>query len=458
MRLKAKRRFGVFATTLVVAVGARLVHAEPPRVMSLSPAHGDILVDPALAEIRVVFDQNMDTSSYAWTGGGETFPKLTGKPTWVDARTCVLPVALVNSHFYQLGVNGGRFTGFRSTAGEPAMHQPLMFTTGPRQISEEYRALIGHGVLDVFNREAMRALREAIATHYSYRDRLGLDWDALFAEHAARLAASTRSIEFALSASLLLANAEDVHISIEAEGLRLQPHAVAAPATFNFNAVRARLDEYGEPSNLVQHGRIGDIGYLRINSWDGSHADDVGKALDFMRGHHALPALIIDVRANGGGNEMLARRLAGCFIAEQTVYSKHRFVDPQAPGGFGPMADRTFGPAPDVPRFEGPVAVLIGPIVCSSNESFVAMMDQVPACTLIGIRTLGSSGNPRPHDLSNGVTVFLPSWQDYLADGTMLEGRGIAPDVPVEAGAADFMNGDPVFDRAVRYLHERLRR
>jgi C-terminal processing protease CtpA/Prc len=63
----------------------------------------------------------------------------------------------------------------------------------------------------------------------------------------------------------------------------------------------------------------------------------------------------------------------------------------------------------------------------SSNESFLLMM-RAAGAKLLGGRSFGSSGNPLPHRLSNGVVVNLPSWREYQSNGTPLEGNGILPD------------------------------
>jgi len=82
------------------------------------------------------------------------------------------------------------------------------------------------------------------------------------------------------------------------------------------------------------------------------------------------------------------------------------------------------------------------------------MMKQVRGCTLIGERTAGSSGNPSPVDLGNGVSAFVPSWRSLRVDGTCLEGEGFAPDVEVRASPGDFRAGDPVLDAALKRLRE----
>ncbi|MBZ0267328.1 hypothetical protein K8I85_04185, partial [bacterium] len=90
--------------------------------------------------------------------------------------------------------------------------------------------------------------------------------------------------------------------------------------------------------------------------------------------------------------------------------------------------------------------------VMSSNEAFVLMMKQAADCTVVGQRTFGSSGNPKPHELGNGVTVVVPSWQSLRPDGTCFEGEGLAPDVEVAVDVAELEQRDPILERALEIL------
>ena len=88
----------------------------------------------------------------------------------------------------------------------------------------------------------------------------------------------------------------------------------------------------------------------------------------------------------------------------------------------------------------------------SSCEAFLLMMKQVPGCKLVGERSYGSSGNPKPTDLGNGVTVFLSSWKAMRPDGTCFERKGIAPDFPVETTGTELLSRDPVLETALKLL------
>ncbi|MCX5771127.1 MAG: Ig-like domain-containing protein [Candidatus Hydrogenedentes bacterium] len=100
-----------------------------PEVVSTSPAVGATDVDPALTEIKVTFDQDMNMGGFSWTGGGEYFPETAGKPEWVDNRTCALHVKLQEAHFYRVGINSKSYNNFRGTNGMPARHTAIYFTT-----------------------------------------------------------------------------------------------------------------------------------------------------------------------------------------------------------------------------------------------------------------------------------------------------------------------------------------
>jgi C-terminal processing protease CtpA/Prc len=112
--------------------------------------------------------------------------------------------------------------------------------------------------------------------------------------------------------------------------------------------------------------------------------------------------------------------------------------------------DRTVSPATVGEPYTGKVAILIGGTVMSSAESFVLMLRAAPRSRTFGETTAGSSGNPQPVDLGNGVKVFVPSWRCLLPDGTLLEGRGVIPDEAVPLGAD--ASKDDVLEAAVKWL------
>lgn len=108
--------------------------AGPPHIISSSPKDGATDVDPAVKEITVTFDRDMD-SGMSWTGGGPSFPNSPpgAKARWRTKRTCVLPVALQSGRFYRVGINSMNYRNFCSADGVPAPITSIHFTTsGPK--------------------------------------------------------------------------------------------------------------------------------------------------------------------------------------------------------------------------------------------------------------------------------------------------------------------------------------
>ncbi len=112
-----------------------------PQIVSCTPTRGATDVDPALKEITVTFNQDME-EGMSWTGGGPEFPKIPeGKQGhWRDKRTCVLPVKLQPGHHYRVGINSPSYRNFRSPSGVPAMTSAIWFTTSGTPTAEDSKS------------------------------------------------------------------------------------------------------------------------------------------------------------------------------------------------------------------------------------------------------------------------------------------------------------------------------
>jgi RNA polymerase sigma-70 factor (ECF subfamily) len=111
----------------------------PPHIIATSPKTGDLDVDPALKEITVTFDRDMD-AGFSWTGGGPNFPKSPegARPHWrPDKRTCVLPVKLQPGHPYRVGINSPSHQNFRGENGVPATPKAISFRTRGTPVKAE---------------------------------------------------------------------------------------------------------------------------------------------------------------------------------------------------------------------------------------------------------------------------------------------------------------------------------
>lgn len=425
---------------LLVPVFAAL--AEPAKVVSLIPTNGAVNVTVGLTNLVIEFDQDM-RSGFSVTGGGPTFPRITGKLQWATPRRLIVPVELRPGHDYRFGINSRSARNFRNLAGEPT--EPVLVTFRTE----------GQAGTALTNAPAMAAeLQRVIREHYSYRDRLVSDWDARLATAWPGLSNAVTDVAFAAETVKLLAAADDPHLTVLVEGQRLGTTTRTLRPNADFRRLAQLVPGWREANRTVATGRFPDgLGYLLISTWGGSDAD-VAPALTALDEWKVAGArgVIVDVRFNGGGDEQQARSVAGRFTTTNVVYARHRTRDPAEPGGWSPVRNRVLrGEANATRHFTGKVAVLMGPKCMSSNEAFLLMM-RATGARLFGERSAGSSGNPKRFDLGGGVALSVPSWEAQDAAGNGIEGRGIAPDQTVAFKAS--ATKDAVLDAALTWLRE----
>jgi hypothetical protein len=441
------RRPAVFCLLFLSVSGLK---ADPPRVLKAIPDNEAQDVDPSLSELRLEFDQPMSQDGMSIVGGGPNFPKLIGKPRWVNERTLTFNWRLEPEHDYWLSINNQRFQNFRNLKGEPAKPYPIAFRTGKGTASPS--AADDKPAQVQFNREAVIHLKRALDEDYSYRDLRKVDWEQRFRDFTPKLEAAASPRQFADLAAQLLSPAKDIHLWLRVGESTVYTWQRRAAWNVARNSLPSRIPRWQRRNGIVSTGQFDDgIRYLYISSWPGDGRELMEPAYRALtEATEAGKPLIIDVRANGGGSETLAAEFAGCFVSQPVVYARHLVC---RHGKFSPPMDRVLEPNSGRPKFKGRVIVLAGAGTVSSCESFVMMMKQVPGCAIVGEHTAGCSGNPKPVDLGNGVVVFFPSWKDLNLDGACLEGVGFAPDVEVKATQEQLRNGDPVLEAALRLLH-----
>jgi hypothetical protein len=436
--------FGTFTS-------AAAILAAPPKVVKALPDNNATGVDPDLREMRIEFDQPMSHGGWSVVGGGPNFPKLVGKARWVDERTFTWSLRLEPEHEYWFGINSPSFKNFRSESGEPAEPYPVGFTTGKRTGEAAANPAARQLAL---NREAVVHLKRSLDEDYSYRDLRQTNWDERFAQFRPKLETNCAPRQFAEAAAELLSPAQDIHLWLKVNGETIPTWKRRAVWNVASNKLPRFVPRWQKRSGIVCTGEFGDgLRYLFIRSWPGDEREELEPAYEALTdAAEAGKPLIIDVRANGGGSEDLAAEFAGCFLDKPAVYAKDVI---RRDGQFSRPLDRTVKPNRARPKYRGKVVVLAGAGTVSSSESFVMMMKQVPGCTIVGEPTAGCSGNPRPVDLGNEVTVFFPSWKDLDLDGNCLEGKGFAPMVEVKTSPEAFDKADPVLEAALKLLRQK---
>ena len=287
--------------------------------------------------------------------------------------------------------------------------------------------------------------------NYSYFVYKAIDWNAIRAEFQPRAAAATSQAQFNSMALEMLGRLHDQHVLINGPGTTLRTYV--PPYFINWDEgvwrqylARGNSTARGGVVSAVMNG----VAYMAVTSWNPTFVgtNDLDAALDAFLDR---PALIVDVRMNGGGNDQIAFQFAGRFATATTTSGFVQTRNGPSHGDFTPLQPRMFLPR-GVP-YTGSVVLLVGRLCLSSNESFVAAMRQLPNVTVVGDTTGGASANPQTFPLTAGWTFTVSRWIEYLVDGQGIEDHGIAPSVFVPVSGADFQSGrDPVIDWALEHL------
>jgi len=178
----------------------------------------------------------------------------------------------------------------------------------------------------------------------------------------------------------------------------------------------------------------GDVAYVEILSF-GFPADMVRESTrEIMSVAADAKALIIDVRANGGGSPDMVALVSSYLFGDKPVHLNSLYFRP---------ADRTddFYTDPNVAgkKFgpDKPVFVLTSGRTFSAAEEFTYNLQTRKRATIVGATTGGGANPGGMQRLPYGLAVFVPTGRAINPiTNTNWEGVGVRPDVPVTADSA----------------------
>lgn len=190
--------------------------------------------------------------------------------------------------------------------------------------------------------------------------------------------------------------------------------------------VRANISEPVAASRILKLGHT-NLGYLRLTSFTQGSGDEVRAQVNRVRARGAK-ALILDLRANGGGLLEEGVNVASIFIPDGTIVSTDGRNQPRqvymAKGHAIPTSI--------------PLVVLVDHSTASAAEIVTGALQDRGRAKVVGTRTYGKGVFQEIQPLSNGGALdftigeyFTPSGRN-LGGGGVRRGAGIKPNVYAE--------------------------
>jgi carboxyl-terminal processing protease len=189
----------------------------------------------------------------------------------------------------------------------------------------------------------------------------------------------------------------------------------------------------------------GGIGYVRFNVFVISLMDRIRAAI---RGMSDAPGIIIDLRGNPGGLGGMAPGIAGVLEKEPTSLGTM-----QMRSGY-----QRFAVFPQLNPYLGPVVILADGGSASTSEIFAAGMQELGRAVVVGERTVGAALPSVLQKLPTGA-LFQYAIADFKTPkGTLIEGRGVIPDVEVKLTRGSLLEGrDAQLDAALEQIKKQVR-
>jgi carboxyl-terminal processing protease len=242
----------------------------------------------------------------------------------------------------------------------------------------------------------------------------------------------------------------------------------------------------------VEHRMLdGQVGYLAFNVWMLPMVKQVQAGMQELRAA-GMRALVLDLRGNPGGVGAMAVPVARLLLAEEGSLGTLRFRDfeqelvvepaieapaegaasegtPAAaadggststPAAAGALAGSPSTATPAASKaFSGSVTVLVDEGTASTSEIFIVGLADLGRITVVGARPSAGAALPSVIEELHGGALLQYVVADYRSPkGTVVEGKGIVPDVQVTETREAFAAGrDPVLEAAHQHLLEVVR-
>lgn len=406
---------------------AEIVESSRPTV----PIPEEQRTEPAMAELTT--EERLEVLEALWSNLNEIYPALEYKGIygreWIEPAEKWVRRAKGDEEFYDILLElmaslSDTHTCIVSYPGQPRLEAPPVVLNG---VEGKVAVMRAHPDTKLFPGDVIVSVDGRPVQEY-------------LAEQMKRVCNSTERGRVRAACGQLLRGTPGTTVTVTAQGPDGKARRVAL-------CRESRPEFWHEPA--ISSRRLDDsIGYIRISRWAGHNiTEEFDEALEEFK---RTKGIVIDVRGNSGGNDLLADLVNG-RLTDKPVVSSIDFWRKRGSSVY----DRSIGwVRPRGPwTYKGRLAVLIDEGSMSACEHFVSGVEAMGYILLVGAPTNGAGGGPTSERLPDGTRVRISRALGLRANGVVFEGHGIPPHIFSTPSLDDLREGrDAALDIAKEWI------
>jgi carboxyl-terminal processing protease len=299
--------------------------------------------------------------------------------------------------------------------------------------------------------------------HYGLFTVRKINWDSLYKVYRPKVNSKTTNDELWKVCTQLIEHLDDSHTFLlvaNKDSGYISGYALNQKSKSEFSKTLV-VDKYLDNHTVIaseknlSYGKIKakDIGYIYLGAESGKNPAAIDVVIDSLKNRKAI---ILDMRQNGGGDDIYGERIAGVFADnEKLLYTVQTRNGPKHTD-FDAKTEQ-FTRKKGAQQFLKPVIVLTDRRTISSGEVLLLHLKSFKQVTQIGDTTAGDfSSVSNRRFLPNGWTYQYSPQMFLLPDGKSLDGIGHIPDVYVKNTQADInANTDKVMEKGIQFLKDK---
>jgi hypothetical protein len=289
-----------------------------------------------------------------------------------------------------------------------------------------------------------------------------INWDSLYEEYRPQINEFSTTQELYDVFDALIGNLHDDHMFIDPTEPGFEriesgrSDTMKVQTDFSLDVVKTYYLVSGRQfSEHIFYGMLpGNIGYIQMDVFI-DPLDFLGDAFDeILTDLGDTQGIVFDIRKLEGGDDRLARFVAGRFCTGSKLYMVTRKRNGPEHDDFESALQWHVVPEGAL-RYTKPVILLTGRFTASAGETFTWAMNENPSVTQVGDTTLGAFSDIMTMELPNGWihTVAVGDYRN--ASGENLEGIGVEPAHVAKSSREETMAGiDRGLEKALELLQD----